>query len=86
MSKRKAALSKLEAALTAKPPLNYHGCIAHPCKARRAPNSGFCYDHGEEHNRSPWVKAFRKWQEALRTNPNAQFSPPKRVDKAAPVV
>lgn len=57
-----------------------HGCIAYPCAEPRYKNSGFCKAHKEEHDKSPWVKAWLAYQkECARVGvKEAVFSPPRK--------
>lgn len=39
-----------------------HSCIAYPCIADRKKGSAFCAPHKKDHERSAWVKVFRREQ------------------------
>lgn len=45
--------------------MNPHGCIAHPCSAKRKKGSGFCAKHHKAHETSKWVTAWRKYQKEI---------------------
>jgi hypothetical protein len=57
-----------------------YGCIAHPCPNKRKKGSGFCTKHKAEHEKSPWVKAWRKYQDDIAKvgKDKAYFIAPKK--------
>lgn len=46
--------------------VNYYGCVAHPCDAKRKKKSAFCPTHHTEHENSEWVKAWRAYQAEIK--------------------
>lgn len=64
-AERSAALDRIGAALAGRPKrFNPHSCIA--CDKEREAGSGFCPEHKVVHEKSEWVKNFRKEMRAAK--------------------